>query len=246
MIGRSLVSPELRRVVRGLAQPVARGFGAIGLSPNQLTLIGFVISAAGGVAAGLEAWLVAGILVIAGGVFDLFDGALARATGRSSSFGALMDASFDRWGEAVVYGGIATGFAAAGIVGGTALVSLAAGSSFLVSYVRARAEGLGFSPGTGMAAVGIAPREVRLVIVTVGLFLVAPLGGVSRAADGSLSGGATALVAAMALLLTLTTVTVIQRIAYTRAQARRMEETAEARPTGARPTGAEERRPETP
>ena len=246
MIGRSLVSPELRNAIRGLAQPIAQALGTLGLSPNQLTVIGFVISAVGGVAAGLEAWLAAGILVIVGGVFDLFDGALARATGKTSSFGALMDSSFDRWGEAVVFAGIATGFATAGIAGGTALASLAAGSSFLVSYVRARAEGLGFSPGKGMAAVGLAPREVRLVIITAGLLLVAPLGGISSAADGSLSGGALALLAAMGVLLLLTTVTVIQRIAYTRGQALVIEGTPGARPTEARPSRAEERRPETP
>lgn len=224
----SLVSPQLRAAVRGVAGPIARGFGRLGLSPNQLTIIGFLISAAGGVAAGLEHWLAAACLVIFGGVFDLFDGALARATGKTSRFGALMDSTFDRWGEAVVYGGIATGMAAAGIVAGTALAALATGSSFLVSYVRARAEGLGFSAGTGMAAVGLAPREIRLVIVTVGLFLVEPLGGGARAADGALSGGAVALLAVLALLFLLATITVVQRIAYTSAQAARAEAAAAA------------------
>lgn len=219
----SLVSPELRRQIRGLAEPVARGFGRLGLSPNQLTLIGFAISAAGGLAAALGAWLVAGVLVIAGGVFDLFDGALARVSGRVSPFGALMDSSFDRWGEALVYGGIATGLAGAGLPLGTALASGAAGSSFLVSYVRARAEGLGFSPGSGMAAVGVAPREIRVLVVTVGLLVAEPLGGVSRLASGGPSPGALAILAMLGLLLVLATTTVFQRIVYTRAQARRLE-----------------------
>ena len=219
MTGQSLVSPGLRRAVRGLADPVARAFGRLGLSPNHLTLIGFAISAAGGLAAGLQAWLAAGILVIAGGVFDLFDGALARATGRTSSFGALMDSTFDRWGEAIVYGGIATGLASAGIAAGTALASLAAGSSFLVSYVRARAEGLGFSAGSGMAAIGLAPREVRLVIVTIGLLIVEPLGGVSVGSDGRWSGGAVAVGAMLGILSLLTTITVLQRVAHARRQA---------------------------
>jgi CDP-diacylglycerol--glycerol-3-phosphate 3-phosphatidyltransferase len=231
----SLVSPELRAAVRGVAGPIARGFGRLGLTPNQLTLIGFLISAAGGAAAALEQWLPAAVLVIVGGVFDLFDGALARATGRTSRFGALMDSSFDRWGEAVVYGGIGTGMAAAGIVPGTALAALATGSSFLVSYVRARAEGLGFSPGSGMAAVGLAPREVRLVMVTVGLFLVQPLGGVSRTDDGSLSQGAVALLAVLALLFVLATITVAQRIMHTRSQALRLEAAGDAAPRAEAP-----------
>ncbi len=223
MIGQSLVSPELRRAVRGLAEPVARGLGRLGLTPNQLTLIGFGISAGGGLAAATEVWLAAGILVIAGGVFDLFDGALARATGRTSSFGALMDSSFDRWGEAVVYAGIATGMASAGIVAGTALASLAAGSSFLVSYVRARAEGLGFTPGSGMAAVGLAPREVRLVIITIGLLAVEPLGGASIAVDGRWSNGAIALAIMLVVLTLLTTITVLQRIMHAGRQAALLE-----------------------
>jgi CDP-diacylglycerol--glycerol-3-phosphate 3-phosphatidyltransferase len=220
--GRSFVSPELRSAVRGLAEPVASGFGRMGLSPNHLTLIGFGISALAGLAAGLEAWLVAGILVITGGVFDLFDGALARATGRTSSFGALLDSSFDRWGEAVVYAGIATGLAAAGIVGGTALAGLAAGSSFLVSYVRARSEGLGFSPGTGMAAVGLAPREIRLIVVTVGLLVAEPLGGVRLEDGGGWSAGALAIAAMLMLLLVLTTITAIQRMLFSQQQAARL------------------------
>jgi CDP-diacylglycerol--glycerol-3-phosphate 3-phosphatidyltransferase len=223
VIDQSLVSPGLRRVVRGLAEPVARAFGRLGLSPNHLTLIGFAISAGGGLAAATEAWLVAGILVIGGGVFDLFDGALARATGRTSPFGALMDSSFDRWGEAIVYGGIATGLASAGIVAGTALASLAAGSSFLVSYVRARAEGLGFSPGSGMAAVGLAPREVRLVIVTLGLLAAQPLGGVGLAGDGRWSNGAIALGIMLGALTLLTSLTVLQRIVHVRRQARLLD-----------------------
>lgn len=223
MIGQSLVSPALRRLIRGVAEPIARGFGRLGLTPNHLTLIGFAISAAGGGAAAVEAWLVAGVLVIAGGVFDLFDGALARATGKTSSFGALMDSTFDRWGEAIVYGGIATGLASAGIIAGTLLASMAAGSAFLVSYVRARAEGLGFSAGSGMAAVGLAPREVRLVIVTIGLLVVEPLGGASRLADGSWSTGALALGIMLVVLLVLSTLTVFQRIVHTHRQASRLE-----------------------
>jgi CDP-diacylglycerol--glycerol-3-phosphate 3-phosphatidyltransferase len=229
----SLVSPQLRAAVRGIAGPIARGLGKLGLSPNQLTVMGFLISAAGGGAAALEHWLLAAWLVILGGVFDLFDGALARATGRTSRFGALMDSSFDRWGEAVVYGGIATGMASAGIVTGTALAALATGSSFLVSYVRARAEGLGFSAGTGMAAVGLAPREIRLVVVTVGLFLVEPLGGVSRATDGSLSRGALALLVILGVLFVLTTLTVAQRMAYTARQAARQSTERQAPTTAA-------------
>ena len=85
----SLVSPALRERVRGLATPVATGLGRLGLTPNALTLIGFAGTVAAAVAAAVQAWLAAGVLVLAFGIFDLFDGALARATGRATALGAL-------------------------------------------------------------------------------------------------------------------------------------------------------------
>ncbi len=105
----SFVSPETRARVRGLMTPIAVGLGRLGLSPNALTVIGFLIACVAAIAAGLQSWIVAGVLVVFGGVFDLFDGALARATGKVSKLGAFMDSTFDRWGEGVVYLGILWG-----------------------------------------------------------------------------------------------------------------------------------------
>ena len=101
MIG-SLVSPALRARVRDLALPIALGFGRLGLTPNALTVMGFGISVAAAAAAGFGAWIAAGLLVIFGGVFDLFDGALARAMDRVSRLGAFLDSVFDRAGEAAL------------------------------------------------------------------------------------------------------------------------------------------------
>jgi len=81
----------------------------VGLSPNALTLIGFGIAVLAAIAAGAQAWLLAGILVIFGGVFDMFDGLVARATGKVSKAGAFMDSTFDRWGEAILYIGVVWG-----------------------------------------------------------------------------------------------------------------------------------------
>ena len=91
----SIVSPELRARVRGVATPIAVGFGRLGLTPNHLTLIGFGIAVIAAVAAAQQAWVLAGVLLVVGGVFDLFDGALARATGTTSRLGAFMDSVFD-------------------------------------------------------------------------------------------------------------------------------------------------------
>src|SRR4051794_14507785 len=99
----SFVSPETRAKVRGMVVPIALAFGKVGLTPNALTLIGFGIAVIAALFAAGQSWLVAGLLVVFGGVFDLFDGALARATGTASRLGAFMDSVFDRWGEGVVY-----------------------------------------------------------------------------------------------------------------------------------------------
>ncbi len=209
----SIVSPELRARIRGLMTPIAIGLGRLGLSPNALTVIGFLIAVVAAVAAGAQLWLPAGILVIFGGVFDLFDGALARATNRVSKVGAFMDSTFDRWGEGVVYVGISAGGLAAGLNPVAILSSAAMASAFMVSYTRAKAESLGFAPGTGMANVGLAPREVRLVILTVGL-VWAGIAGVGPSGSGDL-----VIDTALGLIALLATITTIQRIAATLRQA---------------------------
>jgi phosphatidylglycerophosphate synthase len=201
----SVVSPEMRARVRGAAIPIALAFGRMGLTPNALTVIGFGIAVVAAFAAAQQAWLAAGLLVVFGGVFDLFDGALARATNKVSRLGAFLDSVFDRAGEAVLYVGIAIGTLIAGHERGAVLAATAMGASFMVSYARAKSESLGFTPGTGMANVGVAPREVRLILLTLGLLASGVSGG---------SSGAQILDATLALITILATVTTIQRIVH--------------------------------
>jgi CDP-diacylglycerol--glycerol-3-phosphate 3-phosphatidyltransferase len=217
----SIVSPELRARVRGVATPIAIGFGRLGLTPNHLTLIGFGIAIVAAAAAWQESWLAAGVLVLVGAVFDLFDGALARATGRTSRLGAFMDSVADRAGEAVVYVGIIAGCLAAGFNLGAILAAAAMAAAFMVSYVRAKSESLGFTSGTGMAAIGLAPREMRIVILTLGLLFTGSLGGIAVAYDFGLdlldswtAGGRPVLAVALGLITVLATVTTIQRIVH--------------------------------
>ncbi len=201
----SFVSPEFRARVRGLAEPVGHAIARTGLTPNALTVIGFLIACVAAVAAGAQAWLLAGLLVIFGGIFDMFDGMVARATGKTSKAGAFLDSTFDRWGEGVVYVGIVAGSLFAGFDLGAILAAAAMTSAFMVSYTRARAESLGFAPGKGMANVGLAPREVRLVILTLGVALA----GISL----------TILAVALGLIVVLASITTVQRIVVTLRQA---------------------------
>jgi phosphatidylglycerophosphate synthase len=210
----SLVSPETRARIRGLVVPVALAFGKVGLTPNALTLIGFGIAVVAALLAAGQSWLLAGILVVFGGVFDLFDGALARATNTTSRLGAFMDSVFDRWGEGVVYVGIAAGCVAASFDVGIVLTAAAMTSAFMVSYTRAKSESLGFTPGTGMANVGLAPREVRIVILTVAMILTAVMGGTTGATSGEWDLGRPALGLGLGLIALLATITTIQRILH--------------------------------
>jgi len=213
----SFVSPELRTRVRGLAEPIGPGMARLGLSPNAITVIGFGIACLAAVAAAAGAWLLAGILVIFGGVFDMFDGMVARATGKVSKAGAFMDSTFDRWGEAVVYVGIVWGAINLGSERTAVLGAAAMAAAFMVSYTRARAESLGFAPGKGMANVGFAPREVRLVILTAGLVIA---GIVGTGPDPASPSSALVLDVTLGLIAILATITTIQRVIATLNQSR--------------------------
>lgn len=228
----SLVSAGVRQRVRSGVEPIARLFGKAGLTPNALTLIGFVIAVAAAVLATQQTWLFAGLVVVLGATFDLFDGALARATGQASRFGAFLDSTMDRWGEAVVYLGIAIGaMGMPGIAQGVVVAAAAAmAASFMVSYARAKGESLGFAPGRGMASVGLAPREVRVVILTLGLVVagnqriepILPPGQVCI--DGCTSPGAWFLFGSLVLIAILATFTTIQRIYHVYRQAKSQED----------------------
>jgi phosphatidylglycerophosphate synthase len=208
------ISNESRGRIKQVFEPIALGLGRLGLTPDGLTLIGFGITVVGAGLLAAQLWLVGGIVVFLGGVFDMFDGTLARATGTVSPLGAFMDSVFDRWGEAIVYLGIVWGaiLAGPGIVNGSDLVAVLAaaamGAAFMVSYTRAKSEGLGFTAGTGMAAVGIMPREVRLVVLSLGLVVT------------GLTANLLIVAGALAIITIGSLITVIQRILHVRSQAR--------------------------
>ena len=169
--GREQLRAALSRYVE---LPGARLFQRLGLTPNAITLLGFAICV---VAAGLvgSGWLLAGgIVFLVGGGLDLFDGALARMTGRASPFGAMMDSVFDRLGEAALFVGIALyalqaeftlswwPAAAEGQFARFYLVALLLALIFSqgVSYLRARGEGLGVFIRSGLMT-----RTERVVIL---------------------------------------------------------------------------------
>ena len=90
------ISNESRGAIKKIFEPIALAMGRAGLTPNGLTLIGFAITVIGSILVGLQIWIFGGLVVFFGGVFDMFDGTLARATGKASTLGAFMDSTFDK------------------------------------------------------------------------------------------------------------------------------------------------------
>lgn len=218
----SVIAPTFRSRFRAtIERPVAAVFVRTGLSPNALTLIGLAIAVVGAwLAASGQHWFAAGLVIGLGAIFDLFDGALARATGKTSRFGAFLDSTLDRVGEAVVYIGVALGcLATIGFESGAIVALGALAASFMVSYTRAKSESLGFSTGTGMASVGMAPREVRVAILVAGLILTDLAGGtygvqLCCATNYAFLIGRPWLLGSVGLIAVLATITTIQRIYF--------------------------------
>lgn len=197
--------------------------GRAGLTPDALTLIGFAITAVGAVLLSQQLWLIGGIVVFVGGVFDMFDGTLARATGQASPLGAFMDSVFDRAGEVIVYIGIVAGLQAAGMADGMLLAAATMGAAVMVSYARAKSDAHGFTAGMGLAAVGIMPREIRLVILSLGLIVAGVLGVYPCECGtpwppGTISQGTFVLYLALGIILVGSIITVVQRILFVRRQ----------------------------
>ncbi|MEV4691567.1 phosphatidylinositol phosphate synthase [Micromonospora echinospora] len=188
-----------------VVEPIARTLLRAGVSPNAVTVTGTVGVLIGALGFGARGHLVAGALIVT--VFaltDLLDGTMARMSGGSTRFGAFLDSSMDRVADSAVFGAVAYWLATQHNYSGVAaaLICLAAGG--LVSYVKARAEGLGMT-----CNVGIAERTERLLIVGVGGILT----GV---------GVPLALEIALWLLAAVSIFTVGQRMAHVYRQAQRV------------------------
>lgn len=165
----------LQKIIYYIINPLIKGMIAIGITPNLVTFIGFVgncvaawffIDAAN---RGDEAltWLGwGGFILIASGLFDMMDGRLARMGNMSSTFGAFWDSTLDRYSELISLGGLTAYFFSCGdqLWGIVTLLSLV--GSIMVSYVRARAEGLGLD-----CKVGLMQRPERVVVLALGTII---------------------------------------------------------------------------
>lgn len=203
---RSVVSAEARNRIRGVAVPFATALGRLGLTPNAITVLGFLGMCAAAVAASAQQWVLAGVLVALFGAFDMLDGALARATNRVTPFGGFLDSTLDRTGENLVLAGVAFGCAQAQFDAGVLAALLAMAFGSIVTYARARAEALGVH-----GEVGVAPRPERLLLIAAGLILGGWPGGV-------LGFGEAWIGLTLFIVAGLSALTVLQRIVHVRLQ----------------------------
>jgi CDP-diacylglycerol---glycerol-3-phosphate 3-phosphatidyltransferase len=154
------VRPRLQWVI----QPIGRGLAGMGVTPQLLTFIGLLVTVGGGVLLGFG-WLRAGAgVALAGSILDGLDGSVARAAGKDSPRGALLDAVSDRVGEIACFAGLAV--AMTGNTPVLLLIVLALGGSMLVPYLRAKAEAAGLD-GRG----GLMGRAERVLLFTIGLLI---------------------------------------------------------------------------
>lgn len=158
-----------------LVTPVVDFFIRLELNPNFFTTIGFILNIIAAYFFGAGSLRLAGFVVLLAGTFDIIDGRVARATNRVTKFGALYDSTLDRYSEVIMFFGLAYYFVNQAMLSAsysyfnifsTVAVSVALGGSIMVSYVRARAEALGFE-----CKVGMMQRPERIVYIGFGALL---------------------------------------------------------------------------
>lgn len=185
---------RLRLIFKGVLDPIGHFLNRTGLTPNAITLLGLAGTTLGAYFLARGEMLMGGATLLVSVLVDALDGTMARLRGESTDFGAFVDSVSDRYAELVTFGGLLYFFVSDGNIFGAMLTFAAASGSVLVSYVKARAEGLHFT-----AKVGLLTRVERYIVLIPSLILNQPLIGVG-------------------LIALLGNITAVQRILHVRVQ----------------------------
>jgi CDP-diacylglycerol--glycerol-3-phosphate 3-phosphatidyltransferase len=153
-----------RKYFRILYEPPARFFSTLGISPNVITMFGFLLMIGIAIVLAQGYLFLGGILIIIAALFDAMDGTLARMMGRTSRFGAFLDSTLDRYSEAVIFLGLFIYLSGQNQNLELLLIYATVVGSLMVSYARARAEGIGISLKDGLFT-----RFERVFLLVVGL-----------------------------------------------------------------------------
>lgn len=193
------LTDQMRVIFKGVIDPIAAFFNRIGILPNTMTLMGLVGHTIGAFFLFQGKMMIGGLVILAMAPIDALDGTMARLRGESSRFGAFVDSVTDRYSELIMFLALVIYYTQQGEWLNCVVVYTAAAGSVLVSYVRSKAESLGYQ-----AKVGILTRMERYIVLVPTLILNIPMVGLW-------------IVAVMANF------TAIQRIIYVRRQARANE-----------------------
>jgi CDP-diacylglycerol---glycerol-3-phosphate 3-phosphatidyltransferase len=187
-------SDFLRVRFKGILDPIGLFLNRLGIMPNTMTMLGLIGTTLGSILLGLGHITWGGLVILIAGPFDALDGTMARLRGEPSKFGAFVDSVSDRYSELIIFGGLTYYFLSTQNWMACGLVYIAAAGSVLVSYVKARAESLGFD-----AKVGILTRVERYLVLVPGLVFNIPI-------------------VALWIIAILANITALQRIIYVKKQ----------------------------
>ncbi len=185
---------RLRKFFKAILDPTGAFLNRLGLTPNAITLLGLVGTSIGAYFISQGKMTLGGFILLGSVLVDAFDGTMARLRGESSDFGAFVDSVSDRYAEFITFGGLLYFFLTQDNYLGVVVTFAATAGSVLVSYVKARAEGLGFE-----AKVGILTRVERYIVLITLLVFNQPF-------------------TAAVLIALLGNITALQRIIHVRAQ----------------------------
>jgi len=166
------LTDQMRAIFKGVLDPIGAFFNHLGILPNTMTLIGLLGHTIGAFFLFQGKMVVGGLIILAMAPIDALDGTMARLRGEPSSFGAFVDSVSDRYSELVIFLALIIFYAQQGEWLNCIVVYMAAAGSVLVSYVRSRAESLGYE-----AKAGILTRLERYVVLVPTLILNVPMVG---------------------------------------------------------------------
>jgi CDP-diacylglycerol--glycerol-3-phosphate 3-phosphatidyltransferase len=179
-----------RNLAYRITNPLVGILSKMGITPNALTFINLALSIVAAYVIAINHLVLGGVLVLVSGLFDLLDGALARFTKQTTKFGAILDSTVDRISEAAILCGLLIWYLGRGGRLEIVLIFAVLIGSFLVSYVRARAEGLGWQ-----CQVGLFTRAERVIVLAIGLLI-------------------NQIFIALCVLVAFVFITVVQRLVY--------------------------------
>src|SRR4030043_258306 len=180
-----------RSLAYRIANPIVEILGRSGITPNALSFINLALGMVAAYVIATGHFVLGGVLVLVSGLFDLLDGALARFTQKSTRFGAVLDSTVDRISEAATLCGLLIWYAPQEEASlEIMLIIVVLIGSFLISYIRARAEGVGWQ-----CQVGLFTRAERVIVLAIGLLI-------------------NQILIALCILAVFVVITVIQRLVY--------------------------------